>query len=237
MRILFRVTLVLFSLGVAASASPAFWRHKATGSAAGVPCPPAVAAPACAPATTYVPETRDVYTTRYRAEVRYVPETVVTRVTTMVPVQQPVFAPAAGCHGFAPGAGCHGVAPGVGCHGVAPGAGCHGSAPGAGSNWFHVGSAESASPSRYAQLDARIGGLEDAIARLTESLTAGDRGGAKDGTAPAPAVPPLPARPATAAVTAADSDPLLDAARAFKARQAAARGGPAAEPDGRVSSK
>src|SRR5262245_26316052 len=118
MRILLRVTLALLALGGVVSTSEAFWRHKCKPTVE-YDAPSACGPAPCAPTVAMVPETKDVYTTRYRAEVRYVPETVVTRVTTMVParVAPPAAAPSYGCHGSAPSLGCHGSAPSLGCQG------------------------------------------------------------------------------------------------------------------------
>ena len=245
MRTLFRATLALFCLGLLVSTSEAFWRHKdckrpaaAEYDAPGVSC----AGPSCGspPGVAYVPETKDVYSTRYRAEVRYVPETVVTKVTTMVPVRvaPPPPPPGAGCHGtppgLPPGAGCHGTPPGAGCHGTPPGAGCYGGPPGA--TWDRLGysfGGDGFSP-RLAQLETKLATLDAKISALTTAVADLNAGGkAPEKTAlpipplPVPATPTGSAKPTVVGSAATpDADPLLAAARAFKAKQALAKDAP-----------
>lgn len=232
MRLLFRATLALFCLGFLVSTSEAFWRHKDGKRAAGADCD----APSCAAPVTYVPETRNVCVTQYKL----VPETVVKQVQVMVPVRiaPPAAVPMApaGCHGApAAPAGCHGApgAPG-GCHG-APGLGCHG-APGA--NMYHIGPGpnglapgfDGGFGSRLAVLETKLSTLETKITALTLALSDLQPGAkAQDKTAipipplPVPATPTGNAKPTVGSAATPDADPLLAAARAFKAKQALAK--------------
>src|SRR2546427_738160 len=118
MRLLFRATLALVGACCAFSTAQAlWWHHKGGGnppSGAGY-ADESCAKGACG-AQEYRAETKEVIVTRYRQEVRLVPETVVQRVTTMVPVPRLMAPPPTGCQGYSAPAGCMGSAAG-GCSG------------------------------------------------------------------------------------------------------------------------
>jgi len=223
MKYFFRFTLALFAVCTAYSTSQAiWWHHKDRGQAAS--CAPATAA-AC------IPETKEYTTTRYRTVVSYVPEQVVTRVTTWVPAAAPPMAAApAGCSGsrgscFGSGApaGCSGAPRASGCSGA--GAGCSG----AGSLWHVNGSSNGSefSAPKLALLESRLDRLDAKITALTETVNSmQDPSKAQDKVnVPLPALPNVPASggPTGSAKPIAaptETDPLLAAARAYKAQQA-----------------
>jgi hypothetical protein len=240
MRLLFRATLALIGVCCAFSTSQAFWWHNKSGGhhkgGGAAFADESCAKGACGAPQEYRAETKEYTTTQYRKVVSYVPETVVQRVTTMVPVPR-VMAPPAGCHGVAPGAGCHGVTAGAGCHGVTAGAGCHG-APGApGSNWQYGPSERGGDglPLRLVQLETRILNLETKITTLVESVN-GFQNGTKTQDKATVTIPSLPGQggPADAVPVGnsppRDADPLAAAARAFKEGQSPG-GGPAGRDD------
>lgn len=240
MRLLFRFSVALLGVGGAISTSQAFWWHKKE-------CATHAAAPAascesaaCAPAVTYVPQTQNVVTTR--TVMVPVQQQVVTQRTVMVPVAAPPRA--AGCYGSGAGAGsgCTGAGAGLGsgCTGAGAGAGCFGSSTGAGTGCCGGGtglpgkggavfnndqsSLTDPGSAKLAKLENKIMGLENKIDALTEALT--EAGAKSPSRSSLPPIPPIPAgalKPTPlGSATPTENDPILAAARAYKARQAAA---------------
>lgn len=233
MRSLFRFSIALLGVCCAYSSSQAFWwHHKDRGNQA--PAASCVTA-ACAPAVTYMAQTQNVVTTR--TVMVPVQQQVVTQRTVLVPVQlAPVAAPT-GCTGapMAAPAGCTGtpVAAPAGCFGTPTGAGCFGTAPGTGcmggkSGTTYIGNAgmgsfDDALPPKLARLETRIYNIENKIDALTESVN--EMRDAKSSLPALPTIPPLPgsATKPTPLGSAAptETDSVLAAARAYKAKQAA----------------
>ena len=222
MRILVRATLALVGVCCAFSTSQAFWWHHKGGHGSGAGyAEESCAKGACAAPVTYVPETKDVCVTRYRQEIRLVPETVVQRVTTMVPR---VMAPPTGCQGYSAGAGCQGY-----------GGGCYGSVPKV------IAAADGTSDglaTRLALMETKLATLETKFATLEIAISdaldpvKGVRRGSLPAVPASGTAPPATTKPAGAVPVGNspphDTDPLAAAARAFKEGQS-----PGAGPDGR----
>jgi len=236
MNLLLRATLALFGVGLAVSTSQAFWLHRNRGTdqyqSSGATCPSG----ACGPAMTYVPETRDVCTTRYRQEVRYVPETVVQRVTVMVP--RPVQQQPTGCQGFS--MGCFGMSPpsGGGCFGTPPSGsgGCFGNPGGCAGNPKGISSLDSFGgdsaltlkltqlEDRLNSLDKKLGTLETAVHQIRDTVKTRSNAPTNPAKITLPTMPiPTPgASPVGSGPLSPDS--LAEAAQAYKARKAAGSG-------------
>lgn len=220
MKTLIRFSLALFAVCSVYSTSQALWWHKAKS------CAPA------APAVPCYPETQEYTTTRYRKVVTYVPEQVVTRVTTWVPAGAPMAAAPAGCSGSR--GSCYGSGPatrGMGCSGssAAP-AGCNGysAAPAGcsgsgGKSGFSMGSLPDPQiaqlESRLDRIDAKLSALTVAVNAIQNPSPAQDKVVAPNQALPA--LPTLPANPTGSAKPALspETDPLLAAARAYKANR------------------
>jgi hypothetical protein len=241
MRSFIRFSFALIGVCAAFTTSQAFWwKHKECKPVALAAAPQCESA-SCAPAVRYVAETHNVESIQYRQVVTTVPVKVMTPVTVMraVPVPPPVAAPMAapmGCHGaVAAPAGCHGgAAAPMGCHGAGvptgctggfrgPAGGCNGSGSGVFYNTNAAG--EDLSPN-LAKLEKRISTIETKIDALTEAVNEMREAGAKTHDKSAlpglPAIPPLPSKTPLGNAAPADADPVLAAARAYKARQATA---------------
>lgn len=238
MRLMFRFTLSLLGVCAALSVSHGFWRHKAA--------PAGRAEEGCRTGScgvgAPVPETREYVETRYKTV--SVPYEVRTRVTTTT---TPLMA-SGGCHGApmmmlaAPG-GCSGLTAPPPCVTAPPppktAGGCCG-----GGGLREIGplapsyTTDPALLTKIGLLDTRLGALETKLTTLESSvhevrdLLRTQTGATPSGNPRLPAVPtaptlPIPtgkaapASPQVGSATAPQDDPLLAAARAFKARQAA----------------
>jgi hypothetical protein len=229
MRSLLRFSLALLGVCCALSSSQAFWWHKKDKTTAVCEAPGATCAQ-----PSFMAVQQDVVSTR----------------TVMVPVQQqvvtkrtvlvPVSAAPAGCTGAPAGAGCHGAGVGAGCHGAGVGAGCHGTGAGcvgsrAGGgctgggrtgfdNYLERGSHDAFAPN-LAKLENRIFNIETKLDLLTESVNNWNDAAKANTKTALPAIPPLPNgsfKPTPiGSMNPTETDPVLAAARAYKARQAA----------------
>jgi hypothetical protein len=235
MRLMFRFTLSLLGVCAALSVSHGFWRHKAA--------PAGRAEEGCRTGScgvgAPVPETREYVETRYKT----VPYQVTTRVTIHPPMAS------GGCHGApmmmmaAPG-GCNGLTAPPPCVTAPPSppkavGGCCG-----GGGLREIGplapsyATDPALLTKIGLLDTRLGTLETKLTTLESSvhevrdLLRTQTGATPSGNPRLPAVPaaptlpiptgkPAPAAPQVGSATVPQDDPLLAAARAFKARQAA----------------